>query len=84
MISYKWLDNCCNRRELLDLEDYKIVGKTKAAAVRKAFRHDFTAADDRILIEFLKEQGLKGNIALSGNKIYEALAAKVPIVLDKS
>ena len=61
----------------MPFEGYQIQATKKPAVLgRSARRNEFTADDDKLLIEFLKEQYEKG-AGLSGTKIYDAFAARV-------
>jgi hypothetical protein len=78
MISYKWIEECCRTGELVDTESHKIrrLGNRNTGGHRTARRNEFSAADDRLLVEFVKKHAAV-NGAISGNKIYDSLAAVV-------
>lgn len=78
MISYKWIEECCRTGELVDTESHKIhrLGSRGTGGHRTARRNEFSAADDHLLINFIKRQAA-ANGAISGNKIYDSLAAVV-------
>jgi len=60
----------------LDTENFKIKTKTKTILRKSAKRNEFSAEDDKIFLDYLKEQNQNG-FGLSGNKIYQAFAEKV-------
>jgi len=76
MISYKWIEECCKRGELVDTESYKIhkPGTTGGSLHRSSRRNEFSPADDRLLIAHIKKHP---GAAVQGNKIYDSLAADV-------
>jgi hypothetical protein len=77
MTSYKWIEECCKLGELVDTESHKIyVTGGKSNVFRTARRNEFSAADDRILLEHLKTQVARG-AAIKGNLIYDSLAQLV-------
>lgn len=79
MISYKWIEKCCSEEELVDQTPYEIVktgGLSKpGTANRSVRRNEFSAADDGLLLEYVKKHAVHG--ALQGNKIYEAFSLAV-------
>jgi len=76
MISYKWIEECCKRGELVDTETHKIRRpvSTGGSLHRSSRRNEFSAADDRLLIAHIKKHP---GAAIQGNKIYDSLAAEV-------
>ena len=80
-MSYKWIEDCCKEGELLDWESFVIdrvkpVGGGSLAGNRSIRRNEFSAEDDRILLDFVMKQKAAG-AALQGNKIYESFAVAV-------
>ena len=76
MISYKWIEECCREGVLVDTESYKIHRQGNISSRRTARRNEFSAEDDRLLIEYVKKHAAV-NGAIFGNKIYESFAAAV-------
>jgi len=85
LVSYKWIEECCSKGELVDVEDHRIrLAETKPGVPKKhvgplartSRRNEFTAEEDRMLIDYLKQQHAKGS-SLNGTRIYRALAALV-------
>lgn len=76
MISYKWIEECCKREELVDTESFEIHRPvtTSGSLNRSNRRNEFSAADDRLLIAHIKKHP---GAAIQGNKIYDILAAEV-------
>lgn len=80
--TWKWIQDSVKNGKLLDLDDYLIHNKPQEqarvgpSAPGKSTRTPFTKEDDRILMEWVIESERKGGSIL-GNKIYQALAAKV-------
>jgi hypothetical protein len=78
MISYRWVEDCLRNGHLVDPEQHRIEGQAAktSGTSRSSRRNEFTAADDKLLIDFIKKQASMG-ASLSGNKIYEEFAVAV-------
>jgi hypothetical protein len=83
MVSYRWIEQCCSEEELLDTESYVIVNRRPAGGGslrgghRSVRRNEYSPEDDRILLAFVMKEKAAGG-AISGNRIYDSLAAAVP------
>jgi hypothetical protein len=78
MTSYKWIEECCRQGELVDADSHKIRGIQKgiSGSHRSGRRNEFSAADDRILIDHIKINAARG-AHTKGNVIYDSLARAV-------
>lgn len=76
MISYRWIEECCKQGELLDLESHKIRRSRTTGIHRTGRRNEFSAEDDRILLDHIKKSVARGESA-KGNRIYDSLAQAV-------
>ncbi|KAK0629228.1 hypothetical protein B0T17DRAFT_524993 [Bombardia bombarda] len=81
-VSWKYIEDCVKKGELLNSEEYKIahaaeprpVGATQAI---KGTRNPFTTGDDQTLIRWVLRHERNG-ASVKGNAIYQSLAEKHP------
>lgn len=81
-VSWKYVNDSVARGELVNIDEYRIhdanvprpVGSTKPT---KGTKVPFSSQDDAILVAWVRQQA-KARESVSGNKIYQLLAEKVP------
>ena len=84
MISYRWIEECIREGQLVEEESHRIhrLGNRHGgtggggSGLRSARRNEFSPADDRILIDYLKRKKAAGE-SLQGNNIYKTFADAV-------
>lgn len=81
-VSYKFIDACITKGELVDAEEFRLAKGIIARPVgstmpTKGVRTQFTSADDQILVSWVR-QHQKAGASISGNTIYKELAARYP------
>lgn len=77
-VSWKYIHDCINNRELADIDKFRIQGPQASAgrfAPIKKTRTPFTAEEDRRLQEWVKDQPYA-----KGNEIYKEFAKQVRII----
>jgi hypothetical protein len=79
MTSYRWIEECIRDNQLLDVDEFQIVpAKGSANKSRTVRRQEFTAEDDEILLAAVrKHRERTDGVGLSGQRMYEDLAAAV-------
>lgn len=81
-ISWRWIDDCISQGRMLDADDYPATKRQSTAqnprpsGGTKTTRTPYTAADDRILTQWVRGAERAGK-STKGNIIYQELAAKV-------
>ncbi|KAJ4306001.1 hypothetical protein N0V88_000792 [Collariella sp. IMI 366227] len=81
-VSWKYVNDCVSKGELVNIEDYRIhqaneprpAGSTRLA---KGTRVDYTKKDEQILVTWVRQQVRAGR-GIKGNEIYKDLAARLP------
>jgi hypothetical protein len=82
LVSYKWIEECCAKQEVVDTEPHIInvnrpsIRTGGPAGMRTARRNEFTGQDDHLLVEFLKSQ-VAVNKPIAGNAPYNVFADAV-------
>lgn len=81
-LSWKWIEQCVKKGELLDIEEYRAAPATKtirevgSGQPTRHGRTKFSAEDDRLLMNWVTRAERQG-ASILGNELYKQLERKV-------
>lgn len=82
-VTWKYINECVTKGELVNIEDYRIHQASEARPVSstrptKGTRVDYSKKDEQILVTWVRQQ-VKAGKGIKGNEIYKDLATRVSI-----
>ncbi|KAK0739055.1 Rap1 Myb domain-containing protein [Apiosordaria backusii] len=80
-ISFKFVDDCVSKGEIVNKEEYLVTSSTRpvgsSVLTQKGTKNSFTPQDDQILLNWIRQKEEEG-ASIKGLAIYQELAKKYP------